>query len=163
MREVFEKFDGTWLSWTREDARAEITDPIELQAMTILENLSKMNKKQVQSYLTDYSILTSTEDMGMSGALHVYKVQLDREKVFALLNTLKLDLSGAEYSNEEQGILRDQLELVNISGTMAFHPENTDTAEMYLSLLDQSGSTLGTVSISTEPKKTHIVFGSTQV
>ncbi len=163
MREVFAKFDGTWLSWTREDARAGITDPIELQAMTILENLSKMNKKQIQSYLTDYPIWTSTEDMGMSGALHVYRVQLDREKAFTLLDALKLDLSGTGYSIEEQGILRDQLELVNISGTMAFHPENTDTVEMYLSILDQSGATLGTVSISTEPKKMQIVFGSTQV
>jgi hypothetical protein len=67
MREVFKKFDGTWLSWTQEQARAGITDPLELQAMNVIENISKIDKNQIEKYLTKYPVWKSLEDMGMSG------------------------------------------------------------------------------------------------
>ncbi|MFZ2255414.1 MAG: hypothetical protein WAW59_04545 [Patescibacteria group bacterium] len=162
MREVFGKFDGTWLSWTREEARAGITDPTELQAMNMLENLSKIDKNQIEKYLVEYPIWKSTEDMGMSGALHLYKVELDREKAIALMNVVKLDLTGSGFSSEEQSALREQLALVGLSGTMAFHPDNTSTSQMMLNIADGSGVTLGTLAITTEPTKTQLTFTSTQ-
>lgn len=162
MREVFKKFDGTWLSWTREEARASITDPAELQAMNMLENLAKVDKEQIEKYLTEYPVWKSTEDMGMSGALHMYKVELDREKVLSLMNVVKTDLTGSGFSTEEQSTLRDQLALVGLSGTMWFHSDSTDVTDTQLSLTDGSGTILGTLAAQTEKGKTHMVLTSVQ-
>jgi hypothetical protein len=162
MREVFKKFDGTWLSWTREEARASVTDPTELQAMDMLENLAKMDKKQIEKYLVEYPVWKSLEDMGMSGALHVYRIELDREKVLSLMNIIKTDLTGVAFSTEEQSALREQLALVGLSGTMGFHPDSTDVSEMVVNLADGSGATLGTLTLLTESQKTQLVLTSTQ-
>ena len=66
MRDIFKKFENTWLSSTREESRAGITDPAELQAMTFVENLMKLDQEKVKEYLTTYPLWKSTEDMGMS-------------------------------------------------------------------------------------------------
>lgn len=162
MREVFAKFDGIWLSYTQKEARASITDPTELQAMDMIENLSKMDKKQVEKYLTEYPIWQSTEDVGMSGALHVYRVELNRAKILELMSVIKADLTGSGFSTEDQSALREQLARMNISGTMAFHPDHTDVTGMNISLTDGSGTILGTLSSLIEPKKTQITITSTQ-
>lgn len=115
MREVFKKFDGTWLSWTQEEARSAIEDPMELQTMTVLENLSKLDKKQIEKYLISYPLWRSTQDLGMSGSLHFYAVELDREKILSLMNIVKTDLTGSPFSAEEQDALREQLTLLALS------------------------------------------------
>lgn len=161
MRDVFARFDGTWLSWTQLDARAGITDPAELQAMAFLDNLSGLDRDKIEKYLTSNIIWKSTEDLGMSGALHMYRVELDRDNVLALMSSVKLDMTGVAFTAEESATLRDQLALVNLRGTMGFDPEGSDNIDIFLTLIDDTSASLGTLSYSMTEAEIQVILTST--
>lgn len=160
MREVFAKFDGTWLSWTREEARASVTDPIELQIMDSMENITRINKSQIEKYLLDYPIWKSTEDMGMIWDLHVYKVELDRANVIELMGVMKQDFTGSGFTTQEQASLSEQLWLMSLTGTIGFHPSDKDILELRLSLMAGADTAVGTFAIIRDAKKYQIILTS---
>ena len=161
MREAFAKFDGTWLSWTQEDARAGITDATELQAVELLDNLSALDRDTIEKYLVDYVAWKSTEDLGMSGALHMYRVELDRDNILALMMAIKSDMTGVDFTTDEKTALPEQLALINLTGTMGFHPEDTTVTDITLSLSDDTQTSLGTIVYTTTDTDTRIVITST--
>lgn len=158
MTEVFSRFEGKWLSWTQEEARTDITDPTELEAMKLAENISKLDKKQIQKYLTNYPIWKSTADLGMSGSLHMYDVELDKAKVVAMMDAIRTDLIGAGFSPEDLSALNDQLNLIQLTGTLGFHTTDTEITQTLLSFGSSAEGTLGTMTMNTTPTQKNIVI-----
>ncbi len=118
IRAVFGKFDGKWLSWTQADARNEVMTAEEKRALEMADNLQKMDMDKIKKYLLTYPIWKSTEDLGMSGALQMYRVELDREKVVGLIQAINQDLSGAPLTESELASLQSDIAKIQLSGTM---------------------------------------------
>lgn len=114
IRAVFSRFDGKWLSWTQADARREVMTTEEQQALEIADSLQKMNLDKIKGYLVKYPVWKSTEDLGMSGGLQMYRVELDKDKIVALADTVNKDLTGSGFSEEDRSLLRSNLETLNI-------------------------------------------------
>lgn len=118
MDAVFQKFDGKWLSWTQEDVRADTIDLAEIQAIDMIDNISKFDKQKIEKYLIDTPLLKSTQDIGMSGSLYFYQVEIDREAIFSLMSSLKRDITGIAFTSQEEEAIKSQIALINIAGTM---------------------------------------------
>lgn len=156
IRAVFGKFDGKWLSWTQADARNEVMTAEEKRALEMADNLQKMDMDKIKKYLLTYPIWKSTEDLGMSGALQMYRVELDREKVVGLIQAINQDLSGAPLTESELASLQSDIAKIQLSGTMWFHTDNTDESLLDLSLRDESGTAVANIVINSTP--TNILF-----
>lgn len=156
MRELFKKFDSTWLSWTREDSLKGMSQT-DIEVFNMLENISKLNSDTIKKYLTDYPLWKSTEDLGMNESLHSYKVILDEENVIALMNKITLDLTGTWLTSEDQSDIRQDFSEIDLGGTMSFHPENTDALSARFTLT-QSGNVLAILSIDKNLDKLQITM-----
>jgi hypothetical protein len=122
LRTIFTKYNDSWLSWTQAESEAGITDPQELRVMAMTKNLAKMDLETVEKYLTTYPIWKETADLGMSGSLHTYSVELDREQVIILVDTITTDLTGSGLTTDDQSALRAELMDIGLVGTLAFDP-----------------------------------------
>lgn len=81
IRKVFDTYNNTWLSWTREDARKSLSGtltPEEEMTLTVTENISKITLENIEQYLTKNPLWQPTADLGMSGALHLWSIDLNR-------------------------------------------------------------------------------------
>lgn len=167
MREVFTRFEGKWLSWTQAEAQSDITDPTEIEAMKLAENISKLDRKQITKYLTVYPIWKSTADLGMSGALHMYSVELDSENVLSMMNAIRTDLLETGFTPDELTALREQLALIRLTGTLGFHTTDADITQSLISFGSAEEGTLGTLSMDTTPTAKKIIItdisGGTQM
>jgi hypothetical protein len=142
MRTIFANYNDTWLSWTQAEAEAGITDPQELRVMAMTKNLAKMDIATIEKYLTTYPIWKQVADLGMSGSLHVYSVELDREKA-------------------DQSALRTELTNIGITGTPAFDPADASIGQTRLTLSSTGGISVGTISIDNTATGTQMTLRDT--
>lgn len=161
MRTIFAKYTDTWLSWTQAEAEAGITDPQELRVMAMTKNLAKMNLKTVEKYLTTYPIWKQVADLGMSGSLHVFSVELDREKAITLVDTITTDLTGSGLTTDDQSALRSELTNIGITGTLAFDPADAMVGQTRLTLSSTGGLSVGTISIDNTATGTQMTIRDT--
>lgn len=161
IRAVFSRFDGKWLSWTQADARREVMTTEEQQALEIADSLQKMNLDKIKEYLVKYPVWKSTEDLGMSGGLQMYRVELDKDKIVALADTVNKDLTGSGFSEEDRSLLRSNLETLNIWGIIGFHPTNPDVSFLNISLKNTTDQSLSSILIESGEKNSHFVVTDT--
>lgn len=72
----------------------------------------------MKKYLKDYPIFRSTADLGMSGSVHMWSVELDREKLMALIEKVSLDLSGEAMTDTDKESMKQDLSSLNLVGKM---------------------------------------------
>ncbi len=161
MRTIFAKYNDTWLSWTQAEAEAAITDPQELRVMAMTKNLAKMNLTTVEKYLTTYPIWKQVADLGMSGSLHVYSVELDREQVITLVDTITMDLTGSGLTADDQSALRTELASIGLVGTLGFDPTDANIGQTRLTLSSTGGQAVGTISIDNTSTGTQMILRDT--
>lgn len=146
MKKVFDTYNNSWLAWTREDAMKSLSGatPEEQLSFTVTENISKMSLKDLENYLTDFPLLTAKEDLGMSGALHMFQVELDRKNTLALAEKLARDLTQSGMTDVGRENFKNSLDAMNLSGTVGFHESNPEESIFSLTLSASGGEILGT-------------------
>ena len=124
---LLKKYEGKWLS----------EEQIQIQ---ISEMLSKMTLDDVEQYLTKYPIFKQTADLGMSGSLHNYNVELDRTNIIALVDDFTQKATGKPLGEDAKKNISDNLSGMNITGMMSFDPKESRTAD-FVGNIQASGST----------------------
>jgi len=92
VKSIIKKYEGRWLNImgkTNTDMSNE-----ELIGYNIGKNIFMKSLTDIEKYITDYPIWKDTADLGMSGSLHIWSVDLDRTNIVALAKKLSLDLAG---------------------------------------------------------------------
>lgn len=158
IRSVMTKYSKTWLSWTQADIKKSLSGATEdeMIANTIIENLSKMTLDDVEKYLTKYQIFKQTNDLGMSGSLHVFAVDLDREATLALVTSLTEKLTGSGVSDADKKDIQEGLANIILSGTIAFDPSNARITETHLAISESGSSEVGTIDAVTTNDKLQV-------
>ena len=109
-------------------------------------NLMSKSLSDVEKYATTYPIWRDTADLGMSGSLHYWSVELDRPQIVSLIKQLSLDLSGTGMTDTDVQTLESNLATMAFSGKIGFDPQDPR-----LSVLDgalsASGKTIANLSI----------------
>ena len=146
MKKVFDTYNNSWLAWTREDTMKSLSGatPEEQLSFTVTENISKMSLKDLENYLTDFPLLTAKEDLGMSGALHMFQVELDRKNTLALAEKLARDLTQSGMTDVGRENFKNSLDAMNLAGTVGFHESNPEESIFSLTLSASGGEVLGT-------------------
>lgn len=125
------------------------------------KNMAKIDIPKIEEYLTSYPIWKSKSDLGMSGSLHTYAVELDREKIITLIDTITSDLTGSGMTDEDRSSLRTELANVGLVGTMGFDPSDARVGQTRLTLSSTGGQVIGTLSIDTTSSTTDISLRDT--
>ncbi len=126
IKKVLAKYENTWLSLT-EQANIGM-NPGELAGYNIGRNIMTKSLTDVEKYATDYPIFRDTADLGMSGSLHYWSVELDRTQVLALAKQVTADLAGTGMTDTESTDLAKNLKTVSFSGKIGFDPVNPKTS-----------------------------------
>jgi len=107
------------VSKSQEDMSAE-----ELMGYNIGKNLVTKSLTDIEKYITEFPIWKDTTDLGMSGALHYWAVEINRGNITSLVKKLSLDLAGTGMTTENIKDLEDSLALLSFSGKIGFDPAN---------------------------------------
>ena len=139
---LLKKYEGKWLSYTAEDRMKALSGSTEEEQIQIQisEMLSKMILDDVEQYLTKYPIFKQTADLGMSGSLHNYNVELDRTNIIALVDDFTQKATGKPLGEDAKKNISDNLSGMNITGMMSFDPKESRTAD-FVGNIQASGST----------------------
>lgn len=102
MSQIFAKYNKKWISITAEDTFASLTGATEQERMQfqVSQMLSQLTLGEIESYLVQYPIWKETKDLGMSGALHQYSVELHRENIIALIEDFTKKATGQSLSED---------------------------------------------------------------
>ena len=138
IKKVLKKYENSWLSLTEQTNIG--MSPDELAGYNIGRNLMSKSLPDIEKYATDYPIWRDTADLGMSGSLHYWSVELDRNQVLTLAKQLSLDLAGTGMTDESARALESNLATLSFSGKIGYDP-----ADPTVSVLDGSLSASGTV------------------
>ena len=139
---LLKKYEGKWLSYTAEDRMKALSGSTEEEQIQVQvsEMLSKMTIDDIEQYLTKYPIFKQTADLGMSGSLHNYSVELDRTNIIALADDFTRKATGKPLSEDAKKNISDNLSGMNIIGMMSFDPKESRTAD-FVGNIQASGST----------------------
>ncbi|MBC7498403.1 hypothetical protein H7170_02055 [Candidatus Gracilibacteria bacterium] len=166
VKAVLKKYENSWLSMTQKASIDMSTE--ELTSYKIGKNLMTKSLSDIEKYATDYMIWRDTADLGMSGSLHYWSVDLDRTQISALAKQLSLDLVGTGMTLENIKTLESNLSTLSFSGRLAY-----DIVDPTVSVLDGSLSASGhiladisihkdrdggSIHINNTPEKIGIVF-----
>jgi hypothetical protein len=144
IKTVLKKYENNWLSMTQKATIDMTTD--ELAGYNIGKNLMTKSLPDIEKYATDYMIWRDTADLGMSGSLHYWSVDLDRSQIAALAKQLSLDLAGTGMTTENMTTLESNLSTVSFSGHLAYDPADP-TVSVLDGSLSASGHILADISI----------------
>jgi hypothetical protein len=145
VRQVLEKYEGTWLNIMAK-SEGEMS-PEELMGYNIGKNLVTKSLDDIEKYITDYPIWKETADLGMSGSVHYWAVEINRENIVSLLKKVTLDLSGSGMTNENIADLEKSLALLSFSGKIGFDPSNPKVS-LLEGVLSASGKLVADITIS---------------
>lgn len=118
-----------------------------------------MGIKDIEKYLTEYPIWKSTGDLGMSGGLQRFSVELDRSAVLSLVKKATQDITGSGMAIEDEASLNTVLTNLTFSGTIGFDPKDAEILDMDI-IISQSGAPLGQLALSSMHEKTEMRFAS---
>jgi hypothetical protein len=162
-RAVFAKYNNKWLSYTQEDMDNSLTEqtPEEIMISTVAKNVAKMWIKDVERYFTSYPIWKSTADLGMSGSIHQFAIDMDRDSVMKLVKSVMLDLSGSGMDADMEKEIRDNLDTLTFSGVLAFDQSNARIMNMNMNI-SQSWVMIATARASSSDTHTELHWTSAQ-
>jgi hypothetical protein len=135
---IVKKYENTWLSLSEQTNIG--MSPAELAGYNMGRNLLTRSLADIEKYATDYPVLHEIADLGMSGSLHMWTVDLDRSGILALSKQVTLDLAGTGMTDTETQTLSKNLESLSFSGRVGY-----DKADPRISLLDGSLSVSGSI------------------
>lgn len=122
IKEILKKYNGKWMNLMAENPANMSSE--ELMGYNIGKNLVTRSFTDLEKYITDYPIWKDTADLGMSGSLHYWSVELDRPQVVSLMKKLSLDFAGTGMTAENVQELEKSLAQVSFSGKMGFDTKN---------------------------------------
>lgn len=156
---LLKKYEGKWISYTAETRMKLLSGSTEEERIQfqISEMLSKMTLDDVEQYLTKYPIFRQTADLGMSGSLHNYSVELDRTNIIALADDFTQKATGKSLSEDAKKNISDNLSGMNIIGMMSFDPKESRTAD-FVGNIQSSGSTETIASFQIHQKPNNFSF-----
>ncbi len=145
IKAIIQKYENTWLDMTEKSVTDMSSE--ELIGYNIGKNLMTKSLVDIEKYATEYPIWKDIADLGMSGSLHMWRVELDRAHILSLAKTLSEDLTGTGMTDEYAKTLKTKLEGLSFSGKLGFDPKNPK-----ISLLDgtltASGVLIAEITIS---------------
>lgn len=80
IRAILKKYENTWLS-IMDKSQVDMMSSEELMGYNIGKNIFTKSLSDIEKYATDYQIWKDTADLGMSGSLHIWSVELDRTNI----------------------------------------------------------------------------------
>lgn len=142
-QKILKQYEGAWLNLQSQSGMTAD----EQMGYTFTKNLFTKSPKDIAKYFRDAPVLKDMADLGMSGALHLYAVDLDRANIVTLSKKLTLDLSGTGLTDERVKELEANLKSVSFSGVLGFDPKNENDG-MLSGSLSQSGTVVATLQAS---------------
>lgn len=136
VRAILKKYEWSWLN-VMEKTQSGMSNE-ELMGYNIGKNIFKKSLADIEKYITDYPIWKDTADLGMSGSLHFWSVDLDRNNIVALTKKLSLDLAGTGMTDEYVKSFEKNLDSISFSWKIGFDPSNPK-----ISILDWTVSVAG--------------------
>lgn len=121
-KEIIKKYENTWLN-IAEKSPTDMSSE-ELMGYTIGKNIFMKSTSDIEKYATEYPLLKSTADLGMSGSLHMFSIEIDRANILALTKKLSLDLAGTGITDEYAKTVETNLAALSFSGVIGFDPKN---------------------------------------
>lgn len=127
---LLQKYDGKWLSQTAADRLIALSGATEEERVQyqVGEMFSKMTLDDIEGYLTKYPLWKETADLGMSGSLQGYSVELDRANLLALIEDFTTKATGKGLSQESRDKFTQDISQINITGNTYFDPAESRTA-----------------------------------
>ncbi len=122
IKTVLKKYENTWLSLTEQANIGMSAD--ELMGYTMGRNLMMRSLSDVEKYAIDYPVFRDTADLGMSGSLHFWSVELDRAHILALSKQLTMDLAGTGMTDADSATLAKNIDTASFSGKIGYDPTN---------------------------------------
>ncbi len=122
----------------------------------MVERISKLTIADVEGYLTKYHIWKQTADLGMSGSIHTFAIDLDRETVLILATQVTKDLTNSGISDTDKKGIQDSLSALMFSGTLGFDSDHADVAQMHLVISESGGTQLGVLDANTSSVLTQV-------
>ena len=98
-------------------------------AEKISQAMTKMTLSDVEGYLLKYPLWKEKKNLGMSGGLQSYEVELARENVLAFIEDFSRKAMGKDIAPEAKKELQTSLEAIRIEGVLSFSPENAEFVE----------------------------------
>jgi hypothetical protein len=151
---IIERFQKNWLSLEGDSGSLV---PEQLLIQTIQKNLITKTPHDYEKYLVDHPVFHDTADLGMSGSLHQWTVELDRDQIYALISQVTTDLSGTGLTTEYSDDLRSRLALSTFSGTIGYDPDDVQHSLIDGSMT-YSGELIGYISLQNTKNETHLTL-----
>jgi hypothetical protein len=145
IKTVLKKYENTWLSLTEQANIGMSAD--ELMGYTMGRNLMTRSLSDMEKYAIDYPVFHDTADLGMSGSLHFWSVELDRAHILALSKQLTVDLTGTGMIDTDAADLAKNLETASFSGKIGYDPTNSRVSVLD-GVFSVSGALVAQVMIS---------------
>jgi hypothetical protein len=70
----------------------------------------------------------------MSGSIHQFAIDMDRDSVMKLVKSVMLDLSGSGMDADMEKEIRDNLDTLTFSGVLAFDQSNARIMNMNMNI-----------------------------
>lgn len=116
MQTIIKKYENNWLNMSK-GAESEMSAE-ELMGYNIARNLIGKSLSDVSNYATEYPIWKDTADLGMSGALHMWSIDMNRTNMVELAKKLSLDLAGTGMTTEAISSLEKSLSAITFTGSL---------------------------------------------
>ncbi len=165
-KSVLKKYENTWLSIFSKSQEELSAD--ELIGYNIGKNLVTKSLSDLEKYITDYPIWKNTADLGMSGSMHYWAVEIDNKNIVSLAKKLSLDLAGTGMTNENVSELEKSLSLLSFSGKLWFDPANpknsilegslTASGKLVADIMISKNDNGGTIHLVNSTEKTDIAL-----
>jgi hypothetical protein len=154
IKAIIDKYQGSWLSL---DVDTGSLSPEETLVNTIQRNLITKTPRDYEKYLVDHPVFRDTADLGMSGSLHQWSVELDRDQIYALVSQVTTDLSGTGLTAEYSTDLRSRLAQVSFSGTIGYDPDDVHHSLIH-GTMTYSGELIGMIHLENTEHDLHLTL-----
>lgn len=116
MMKIFAKYNNNWLAMTKADILDSLSGSSEDDVLSykISQALTELTLSDVEKYLTTYPIWKETKDLGMSGTLHQFEVELAKENLIAIAQDFSKKATGKELSPDSLKNITDNLSTTNV-------------------------------------------------
>lgn len=159
VRAIIKKYENTWLNIAQNNVEDMSSE--ELLGYNIGKNLFSKSLTDLEKYATDYALLKDTQDLGMSGSLHFWSVELDRTNIIKLAQQLTKDLAGTGITDETLKSMSSALESVAFSGKIGFDPEKPSVSLLEWDLT-ASGKLIANIVISHQENNSSIQINNSE-
>lgn len=157
IKSIIKKYENTWLNIT-EKSQSDMSNE-ELMGYTIGKNIFLKSVSDIEKYATDYPILKDTGDLGMSGSLHMWSIDLDRANILALAKKLSNDLAGTGMTDEYAKNIETNLASLSFSGKIGFDPKNPKVS-LLDATLSASGVLIGQIVVTKNEHNGSIIINN---